>query len=70
MTYDDWKLATPPYWDAPDPWEGRECRDCDYFCYARNNDQTICIQDAVDNDSVYVDVVNPLDPACDAFKEI
>ncbi len=69
--YPDHVSAANPQapWNETDPWEGRECRDCDHFCYARNNDQTICIQDAVDNDG-YVDEVNPTDAACEAFKEI
>ncbi len=69
-TYDDWKLASPPYYEEPDPWEGRECRDCDHFCYLRDKDKPLCIQDAVDNGSLFVDEVNPADSACEAFKEI
>lgn len=57
-------------WNETDPWEGRECKDCDHFCDVRNKNLSVCIQNAVDNGSLFVDEVNPTDAACEAFKEI
>lgn len=70
MSYDSWKLATPPYWDAPDSWDGRICKECDWFCDVRDKNSTVCIQDAIENDSSHVDEVKPTDAACECFKEI
>lgn len=70
--YPDHVSAADPRapWNEPEPWEGRECKDCDHFCRVRTKYQPLCIQDAVDNGSLFVDEAKPTDAACEAFKEI
>lgn len=69
--YPDSVSSNDPHapWNEPDPWEGHECRDCYWFCYMRDDNRTVCIQDAAVNDGIYVDEVKETDAACESFKE-
>lgn len=37
-SYDEWKLAPPPYWEEPEEWESAKCKECEYIPRPRYED--------------------------------
>ena len=55
-------------WNAPDPWEGRECGDCRHCRLTKMLDGSEthdCVHP--ENDCAYE--IDPKAPACEAFEE-
>lgn len=58
-------------WNAPNPWEGRECRECRFFGSVSGGPltATICAYDAMTGEGPDVEAVAGYDGACECFEE-
>lgn len=58
-------------WNRPDPWEGRECRECRFCGCVSGGSLTaaICAYDAMTGEGPDVGAVSPYDGACECFEE-
>ncbi len=66
-SYDEWKLAPPPYWEEPEEWESAKCKECEYFCEL-NQDTELCLSEPILNDEPRADLIHGDSQACEVFE--
>lgn len=66
-SYDEWKLATPPYWEAQEAWETSKCKECEYF-QQLTKDTELCLSKPILNDEPRVDLIHGDSQACEVFE--
>lgn len=66
MTYDDWKLATPPSYEQPEEWETSKCKDCEYYQKLRRHIE-LCLSDPILADKPEAVLIHGENQACEVF---